>query len=125
VNEFVVGAGFYNIAVRPIGIATRQVGLVVRCGEDDGRDRSKAGIGTESNQKITAISSAEFEIQEDQVGERVAVHTVFQEMQRGIRVVLGIEDDTEGGLEQRQAKEFALAGAVFDQEDGGVRYHNN
>ena len=44
-------------------------------------------------------------------------------MERGICIVLGIEDDIEGGLDQRQAKEFALAGAVFDQEDGGVRYH--
>ena len=48
---------------------------------------------------------------------------VIQEMQRSIRVVLGIKDDVETGLRQREAKEFALAGAVFDQEDGGVRHH--
>ena len=51
------------------------------------------------------------------------VHAVIQEMQRSIRVVLGIEDDVEPGLDQRQAKQLALAGAVFDQEDGGVRHH--
>jgi hypothetical protein len=44
-------------------------------------------------------------------------------MQRSIRVVLGIEDDIETSLHQCEAKEFTLAGAVFDQEDGGVRYH--
>ena len=47
----------------------------------------------------------------------------LQEMQRSIRVVLGIEDDIETSLDQCQAKQFALAGAVFDQEDGGVRHH--
>jgi hypothetical protein len=44
-------------------------------------------------------------------------------MQRGIRVVLGIEDDIETSLDQCEAKEFALAGAVFDQENGGVCHH--
>lgn len=39
---------------------------------------------------------------------------VIQKVQRGICVVLGIEDDIKSGLDQRQAKEFALAGAVFD-----------
>jgi len=48
---------------------------------------------------------------------------VIQEMQRSIRVVLGIEDDIETGLRERQAKQFALAGAVFDQEDGGMCHH--
>ena len=51
------------------------------------------------------------------------VHAVIQEMQRGVRVVLDIEDDIEAGLHQCEAKEFALAGAVFDQENGGVRHH--
>ena len=37
--------------------------------------------------------------------------------------MLGIEGEIETGLRQRQANEFALAGAVFDQEDGGVRHH--
>ena len=50
---------------------------------------------------------------------------VLQKMQRSIRVVLCIEDDIETGLSQCEAKEFALAGAVFDQEDGGVRHHYN
>ena len=48
---------------------------------------------------------------------------VIKKMQRGFRVVLRIEGDIETGLRQRQAKEFALAWAVFDQEDGGVRHH--
>ena len=52
------------------------------------------------------------------------VHAVLQEMQRSIRVVLGIEDDIETSLHQCEAKEFALAGAVFDQEDGGVVRHH-
>jgi hypothetical protein len=38
-------------------------------------------------------------------------------------VVLGIEGDVEAGLSQREEKEFALAGAVFDQEDGGMAGH--
>ena len=49
--------------------------------------------------------------------------TGLQEMQRGFRVVLGIEDDIETGLHQCEAKQFALAGAIFDQEDGGVYNH--
>ena len=49
--------------------------------------------------------------------------SVLQKMQRGLRVMLGIQRDIEAGLRQCEAKEFALAGAVFDQEDGGVRHH--
>ena len=43
--------------------------------------------------------------------------------ERRLRVMLGIEGNIEAGLGERQAKEFALAGAVFDQEDGGMRHH--
>jgi hypothetical protein len=46
-------------------------------------------------------------------------------MERRIRVMLRIEGDIKAGLGQRQAKELAFAWAVFDQEDGGVRHHNN
>jgi hypothetical protein len=69
VNEFLEGSGFHDIAVRAAGIAARQVGLVVRCGEDDDGDRGEAGIGPESNQKVAAIPSAELEIEEDKRGE--------------------------------------------------------
>jgi hypothetical protein len=44
-------------------------------------------------------------------------------MERRFRVMLGIERHVETGLRQREAKQFALAGAVFDQEDGGMRHH--
>jgi hypothetical protein len=44
-------------------------------------------------------------------------------MECRLRVVLGIEGDIETGLRQREAKQFALARAVFDQEDGGVGRH--
>ena len=44
-------------------------------------------------------------------------------MECRLRVLLGIEGDIEIGLRQREAKQFALAGAVFDQEDGVVRHH--
>lgn len=84
VNEFVVGAGLYDIAVRAVGIAARQVGLVVRCGEDDDRDRSETGIGPESNQKVTAIPSAELEIEEDKGG-RASWHGLFARETRGLR----------------------------------------
>ena len=67
-NEFVVGAGLHDIAVRAVGIAVCQVGLVVRCGKDDDRDRSEAGIGPEANQKVGAIPSAELEIEKDKRG---------------------------------------------------------
>jgi hypothetical protein len=40
-----------------------------------------------------------------------------------LRVMLGIEGNIETGSRQCEAKEFALAAAVFDQEDGGVRHH--
>ena len=42
---------------------------------------------------------------------------------RRLRIVLSIEGDIETDLRQREAKQFALAWAVFDQEDGGVRHH--
>jgi hypothetical protein len=51
------------------------------------------------------------------------VRPVLKKVERCIRVMLRIEGDIEASLHQRQAKEFALAGAVFDQEDGGVRHH--
>ena len=69
VNEFVVGAGLHDITVRPVSIATRQVGLVVRCSEDDDRDCSETGIGSDSNQKVTAVPSAELEIEQDKHGQ--------------------------------------------------------
>jgi hypothetical protein len=40
---------------------------------------------------------------------------VIQEMQGRLRVMLGIQHNIEAGSRQRQAKEFALAWAVFDQ----------
>ena len=43
------------------------------------------------------------------------VRSVFKKMKRRFRVMLGIEGDIETGLGQREAKEFALAWAVFDQ----------
>ena len=122
-NEFVVGARLHDIPIRAVGVTVRQVGLVVRRGEDDNRNCTEAGIGPESDQKVATIPSAELEIEEDQSGERVVVHAVLQEMQCSIRIVLGIEDYIEGGLDQCQAKQLAFAGAVFDQEDGGVRHH--
>ena len=53
----------------------------------------------------------------------MVVDAVFQEMERRLSVMLGVQRDIEAGLFQRQAKQFALAGAVFDQEDGGMRNH--
>ena len=44
-------------------------------------------------------------------------------MKGGFRVLLGMERDVDAGLGQGEAKEFAFAWAVFDQEDGGVRHH--
>ena len=161
-NEFVEGSWFHHITVRAAGIAARQVGLVVRRGEDDDGDRSEASIGPEPLQKVAAIPSAKLEIEEDKGGRgswrglfargtrglrrpsfdvRSRAHTsrlarrvlegafgmvnrsVLQKMQRSFRVMLGIEGNIVAGSRQCEAKEFALAGAVFDQEDGGVRHH--
>jgi hypothetical protein len=44
--------------------------------------------------------------------------------ERRLSVMLGIERNIDAGSPQSQAKKFALARAVFDQEDGGVRDHN-
>ena len=41
---------------------------------------------------------------------------VIQKMQRCFDVVLGVESDVATGLRQREAKQFALAGTVLDQE---------
>ena len=122
-KEFSKCSRLHHIAIRPAGIAGSQVGLVVRRGEDDDGDRTEAGIGPEPFQKVAAIPSAKLEIEQNQSGDRVVVHAVLQEMQCSIRIVLGIEDYIEGGLDQCQAKQLAFAGAVFDQEDGGVRHH--
>ena len=43
--------------------------------------------------------------------------------ERRLRVMLGIEGNIDVGSRQCEAKEFALAGAVFDQEDRGMRHH--
>ncbi len=67
-NEFVVGARLHDIPIRAVGVTVRQVGLVVRRGEDDNRNCTEAGIGPESNQKVATIPSAELEIEEDQKG---------------------------------------------------------
>jgi len=48
---------------------------------------------------------------------------VDQEMECRLRVILGIEGDIESRLSQRQTKEFTFAGAVFDQENGGMPRH--
>ena len=40
-------------------------------------------------------------------------------MQCTVSFMLGIEKNIKLGSEQRQAKEFALGGAVFDQKDDG------
>jgi hypothetical protein len=42
-------------------------------------------------------------------------YLTLKKSKRGFGVRLGIEGDIEAGLNQRQAKQFALAGAVFDQ----------
>jgi hypothetical protein len=44
-------------------------------------------------------------------------------MKRRFGVMLGIECDIQSGLSQRQAKEFTLAWAVLDQENGGMARH--
>jgi hypothetical protein len=51
------------------------------------------------------------------------VRLVLKKTEGRFRVLFSIEDDIEAGLGQRQAKEFAFAWAVVDQEDGGVRHH--
>ena len=42
----------------------------------------------------------------------------------GLGILFGIEGDVEARLSECEAKEFAFAWAVFDQEDGGVRRHD-
>ena len=122
-NKFGKGAGLYHVTVRATGVTAREIILVVRRGEDDDRDRGEAGIGSEPFQKVAAILAVEMQIEEDQSGKRVMVYAVFQEMERRIGVILGIEGDIEAGLDQRQAEEFAFAWAVFDQENGGMSRH--
>lgn len=47
----------------------------------------------------------------------------FQESKRPFGILLGRECDIQAGLRQRQAKEFSLARAVFNQENGGMHRH--
>ncbi|MEO6308707.1 MAG: hypothetical protein ABIO96_10035 [Nitrospiraceae bacterium] len=47
------------------------------------------------------------------------VHAMIQEMQRSIRVVLGIENNIKIGSKQRQSKQLTLDWALFDQKDDG------
>lgn len=51
------------------------------------------------------------------------VRLVLKKTEGRFGVLLGMEGDIEAGLGQGEAKEFAFAWAVFDQEDGGVRHH--
>lgn len=48
---------------------------------------------------------------------------VIQKLKCRFGVLLNRERDIKPGLRQREAKEFALAGAVVDQEDGVMRHH--
>ena len=43
------------------------------------------------------------------------MRAVIKEMECRLRVMLGIQRYIETGLRERQAKQLALAGAVFDQ----------
>ena len=47
----------------------------------------------------------------------------LQESKRFLGILLGKEGDIKAGLHQRQAKQFPLAWAVFDQQDGGMYHH--
>ena len=47
----------------------------------------------------------------------------FKKAERRIAVLLGIERHVEACLSEREAKEFAFAWAIVDQEDGGMRRH--
>ena len=51
------------------------------------------------------------------------VHAILQQMERHTRGMLRIQGNIKTGLRERQAKQFALAWAVFDQESGGGHHH--
>jgi hypothetical protein len=51
------------------------------------------------------------------------VRSVLKKAEGRLGILLGMEGDCEPSLGQGEAKEFAFAWAVFDQEDGGVRCH--
>ena len=68
-NEFLEGSGFHDITVRAAGIAARQVGLVIRRGEDDDGDRGEVGIGPEAFQEVAAVLAAEVQVQKNEGGE--------------------------------------------------------
>lgn len=53
----------------------------------------------------------------------IVADSVLQEMERRLRVMLRIQRNIEACLNERQAEQFALAGAVFDQKDGRLRHH--
>jgi len=48
---------------------------------------------------------------------------VVQKVKCRLGVLFGREGDGQAGLYQRQAKQFALAWAVVDEEDGVMRHH--
>lgn len=48
---------------------------------------------------------------------------IFQKMKRRLGILLGKKGDAEAGLDQRQTKQFPLARAVVDQENGGMQHH--
>ena len=50
----------------------------------------------------------------------IVADPVFQEMKRRLHVMLGAQRDIETGLRQCEAEQFAFAGAVFDQQNGGM-----
>lgn len=64
-NKFDKGAGLYHITIRAAGVASSEIVLVVRRGEDDDRDRGEARIGSEPFQKVAAVLPAEMQVQEN------------------------------------------------------------
>ena len=47
----------------------------------------------------------------------------LKKMECGLGILLCIQRDIETGLHQCEAEQFALAWAVFDQQNGGMRHH--
>jgi hypothetical protein len=122
-NEFGKRSRLHDIAVRAVGLTASEVMLVVRSGEDDNGDRGEARIGPEPIQQGATVLAMKVQVQEDQRRQGKVVCAIFEQVKCRLGILLGKEGDVEAGLDQRQAKQFSLARAVFDQKNGGMRHH--
>lgn len=113
---------FDNIPVRPRLVAGADIQAVVGAGENHDRDVRVTRILFELLQYIDTPLAPQFEIEQDQ-GRFIAVQVIVEICHSSAAAVHDIQPALIPCLRQRLAKQFAFAGAVVDQQNGGGAWH--